>query len=140
MIFCLQNGPGKWTALASVVPALRPAPLGKLVIRRAKRSDPLHTQTSWSRNLGALIPNYGVMAALDQVRDLSVSVESLANPTTNSITLINTQLSSTRLMVLQNRAALDYLLAAVGGTCKVVGPKCCTDITDVHHRPHTNAK
>ena len=102
--------PPKWTgkcALASVVPALRPAPLGKLVIRRAKRSDPLHThtQTSWSRNLGALIPNYGVMAALDQVRDLSVSVESLANLTTNSITLINTQLSSTRLMVLQNRAA-----------------------------------
>jgi hypothetical protein len=71
------------------------------------------------------------MAALDQVRDLSVSVESLANLTTNSITLINTQLSSTRLMVLQNRAALDYLLAAVGGTCKVVGPECCTDITDV---------
>ena len=71
----------------------------------AKRSDPLHTQTSWSRILGALIPNYGVMAALDQVRDLSVSVESLANLTTNSITLINTQLSSTRLMVLQNRAA-----------------------------------
>ena len=110
-----------------------PAPLEKLVIRRVKRSDPLHTytQTSWSRILGALIPNYGVMAALDQVRDLSVSVESLANLTTNSITLINTQLSSTRLMVLQNRAALDYLLAAVGGTCKVVGPECCTDITDV---------
>ena len=24
-----------------------------------------------------------------------------------------------------------HLLAAVGGTCKVVGPECCTDITDV---------
>uniref|UniRef100_A0A8C5FH13 Uncharacterized protein n=1 Tax=Gadus morhua TaxID=8049 RepID=A0A8C5FH13_GADMO len=62
---------------------------------------------------------------------IRITLDGRTNLTTNSITLINTQLSSTRLMVLQNRAALDYLLAAVGGTCKVVGPKCCTDITDV---------
>uniref|UniRef100_A0A8C5BEF0 Uncharacterized protein n=1 Tax=Gadus morhua TaxID=8049 RepID=A0A8C5BEF0_GADMO len=61
---------------------------------------------------------------------IRITLDGRTNLTTNSITLINTQLSSTRLMVLQNRAALDYLLAAVGGTCKVVGPECCTDITD----------
>ncbi len=38
-------------------------------------------QTWWSRTLGALIPSYGVMQALDQVRSLSDSVQKLANDT-----------------------------------------------------------
>jgi len=70
------------------------------------------------------------MSALDQIRDLSVTVETIANHTVEALSMISNQLSSTRLMVLQNRAALDYLLAAAGGTCTVIGMECCTEIID----------
>ena len=52
------------------------------------------------------------MSALEQTRVRSVTVESIA---------------SIRLMVLQNRKAMDYLL---GGTCTVIGMIFCTDIID----------
>uniref|UniRef100_A0AAY5K183 Uncharacterized protein n=1 Tax=Esox lucius TaxID=8010 RepID=A0AAY5K183_ESOLU len=35
-----------------------------------------------------------------------------------------------RTVAMQNRVALDYLLAALGGTCAVIGAECCTYIPD----------
>lgn len=88
------------------------------------------TQTFWTRFLGTLIPNYGVMLALDQIRGLAHSIEKLANDTAQSLGVIATTLQSHRLMILQNRVALDYVLAQQGGTCSVIGPECCSDVVD----------
>ena len=88
------------------------------------------TQTVWARFLGALIPNYGVMLALDQIRTLAHNIEKLANDTARSLGVIATTLQSHRLMILQNRVALDYVLAQQGGTCSVIGPECCSDVID----------
>ncbi|XP_049329188.1 syncytin-A-like [Astyanax mexicanus] len=85
-------------------------------------------QTLWSRTLGALIPSYGVMQSLDQIRTLSRQMDQLINDTVFALNNISLALASHRMMILQNRIALDYLLSSHGGTCSVVGPECCTDV------------
>ncbi len=87
-------------------------------------------QTWWSRTLGALIPSYGVMQALDQVRSLSDSVQKLANDTVLALGNIKDNLASHKMMILQNRVALDYILATQGGACTIIGPECCTGLMD----------
>ncbi len=87
-------------------------------------------QTWWSRTLGALIPSYGVMQALDQVRSLSDSVQKLANNTVLALGNIKDTLASHKMMILQNRVALDYILATQGGACTIIGPECCTGLMD----------
>ncbi|KAI7799940.1 hypothetical protein IRJ41_019344, partial [Triplophysa rosa] len=87
-------------------------------------------QTWWSRTLGALIPFYGVIQALDQVRSLSNSVQKLANDTALALGNISDTLASHKIMILQNRVALDYILATQGGACTIIGPECCTGLMD----------
>ncbi|KAL1276947.1 hypothetical protein QQF64_023620 [Cirrhinus molitorella] len=87
-------------------------------------------QTWWSRTFGALIPFYGVIQALDQVRSLSNSVQKLANDTAFALGNITDTLSSHKMMILQNRVALDYILASQGGACTIIGPECCTGLVD----------
>ncbi len=87
-------------------------------------------QTWWSRTLGALIPSYGVMQALDQVRSPSDSVQKLANDMVLALGNIKDTLASHKMMILQNRVALEYILATQGGACTIIGPECCTGLMD----------
>ncbi len=87
-------------------------------------------QTWWSRTLGALIPSYGVMQALDQVRSLSDSVQKLANDTVLGPGQHQGHSCLAKMMILQNRVALDYILATQGGACTIIGPECCTGVMD----------
>uniref|UniRef100_A0A4W3JC33 ERVV2 protein n=1 Tax=Callorhinchus milii TaxID=7868 RepID=A0A4W3JC33_CALMI len=80
--------------------------------------------------LGALLPNYGVMCALDQIAILSQAVSTLASDTSAALALVNKEMSEICLYAMQNRMALDYVLAATGGVCKVIGPECCITIDD----------
>uniref|UniRef100_A0A4W3GS60 ERVV2 protein n=1 Tax=Callorhinchus milii TaxID=7868 RepID=A0A4W3GS60_CALMI len=107
-------------------------PFLPLHIHRSRRADPFHThaQTKWNRFLGALLPFYGVMCTLDQIAILSQAVSSLAAETSAALALIGKEMSEIRLYTLQNRMALDYVLAATGGVCKVIGPECCITIDD----------
>lgn len=136
--------PAQFTGICSLVymyPAMRPAhmpspsPISLLSMGSKNDNSNCITdftckQTFWSRALGALIPNYGVMQALDQVRMLSHYVEQLANDTAMALGNISLALSSHRLMILQNRVALDYILSSQGGTCTIIGPECCSDVVD----------
>ena len=70
------------------------------------------------------------MAALDQIRDLSHSVEDLANTTEKGMSMLSQEMTAVRMMTLQNCAKLDYLLTSQGGTCAVIGAECCTFIPD----------
>ncbi len=54
------------------------------------------------------------MQALDQVRSLSDSVQKLANDTVLALGNIKDTLASHKMMILQNRVALDYILATQG--------------------------
>lgn len=122
--------------LAYIIPAMRVAhsmpqkPPPKRARRGVSDIFGTHHQTPFKNVLGTLLPFYGVMSALDQVADLSHSIEVIANETSRALTLISSELASVRLLALQNRAALDFLLAAQGGTCAVIGSECCTFVPD----------
>uniref|UniRef100_A0A671WCX0 Uncharacterized protein n=1 Tax=Sparus aurata TaxID=8175 RepID=A0A671WCX0_SPAAU len=75
---------------------------------------------------GALIPSYGFMASLDQIRDLSHAVEDFANSTAKDMSMLSQEMTTGRMMTLQIRAAL----ASQGGTCAVIGTGCCMFIPD----------
>lgn len=70
-----------------------------------------------------------VMASVDQIRDLSHVVEDLENSTETGMSRLSQEMTSVRMMILQNRTALDYLLASQGGTCAVIGTECCMFLT-----------
>ncbi|XP_059799711.1 syncytin-B-like [Hypanus sabinus] len=64
-------------------------------------------------------------------------LETLANETAvalqhtkDALTRTAAELTAVSMVALQTRMALDYLLAADGGTCAVVGEECCTFIPD----------
>lgn len=122
--------------LAYVVPAMRVARSlpRKPLLRRARRgvSDIFgtHHQSPFKNALGPLLPFYGVMSALDQIADLSHAIEVIAKETGKALMLMSSELASVRLLALQNRAALDFLLAAQGGTCAVIGSECCTFVPE----------
>lgn len=44
---------------------------------------------------------------------------------------LNEEVKALRKGTLQNREALDYLLAGQGGTCALIGDECCTFVPDV---------
>lgn len=122
--------------LAYVVPAMRVThslpqkPPLKRVRRGVSNIFGTHHQSPFKNVLGPLLPFYGVMSALDQIADLSHAIEVIANETGKALMLISSELASVRLLALQNRAALDFLLAAQGGTCAVIGSECCTFVPE----------
>lgn len=122
--------------LAYIIPAMRVAhSLPQKAPRKRARRGTLdtfgtHHQTPFKNVLGTLLPFYGVMSSLDQIADLSHAIEVLANETSRALVLISSELASVRLLALQNRAALDFLLAAQGGTCAIIGSECCTFVPD----------
>lgn len=123
--------------LAYIIPAMRVthslpkrAPLSHRARRGISDIFGTHHQSAFKNILGPLLPFYGVMSALDQIADLSHAIEIIANETANALMLISSELASVRLLALQNRAALDFLLAARGGTCAVIGSECCTFVPD----------
>ncbi len=58
------------------------------------------------------------------------SVQKLANDTVLALGNIKDTLASHKMMILQNRVALDYILATQGGACTIIGPECCTGLMD----------
>lgn len=126
----LPRGWSGTCALGHLVPAMRIVSNLPDKIRYQRSTDLFgtHHQSTWKRALSALIPTYGVMSALDQIADLSREVELLANNTALGFSKISEELTAVRITALQNRAALDYILSAQGGTCKIIGIECCSYI------------
>ncbi|XP_017276015.1 endogenous retrovirus group 3 member 1 Env polyprotein-like [Kryptolebias marmoratus] len=127
--------------LGYVVPAMRVLQsLPGRSVHRVRRgtSDVFgtHNQSPFKNAVGTLLPFYGVMSALDQIADLSHTIEAIANATGRALTLLSNELASVRLLALQNRAALDFLLAAQGGTCAIIGSECCTFVPDYNVTIH----
>ncbi|XP_051803277.1 uncharacterized protein LOC127533651 [Acanthochromis polyacanthus] len=84
------------------------------------------------RFLMSLVPSYGTSRLSASVNKLWFSLNNLTNaPIDITDQLENDpELKAIKQMTLQNRIALDLLLAAQGGVCEVVNDHCCTYIPD----------
>ncbi|NWR94201.1 ERVV2 protein, partial [Furnarius figulus] len=57
--------------------------------------------------------------------NLSATTEIIENETMYAIRALQIEITSLSQVVLQNRRALDLLLASQGGVCKVTNSSCC---------------
>lgn len=75
------------------------------------------------------LPWYGVYVSQQEVSSLSKVLESHLNASSKAMLAEHKELREVRTVALQNRMALDLLLAAQGGTCQVIGTECCSYIS-----------
>ncbi|XP_045568269.1 endogenous retrovirus group 3 member 1 Env polyprotein-like [Salmo salar] len=103
-------------------------------MRRDKRSlaDVTHAQAPASRFFGVFFSGYGVVCALDQIHDISRHREKIGNASRNALEQLNRELKELLKLSLQNREALDYLLAGQGGSCAIIGNECCIFVLPDH--------
>uniref|UniRef100_A0A3Q3X8Y4 Uncharacterized protein n=1 Tax=Mola mola TaxID=94237 RepID=A0A3Q3X8Y4_MOLML len=65
---------------------------------------------------------------IDRINYVHYNVQKLANLTRDTMAGLSEQLAMTSLMTVQNRMALDMLLAEKGGVCIMIDGSCCTFI------------
>ena len=75
-------------------------------------------------------PPFGAAKSAREIINMAASLEKLANTTSEGFHKTSAELVAMRTTVMQNRIALDMLLAEKGGTCSVIGAECCTYIPD----------
>ncbi|XP_078521704.1 endogenous retrovirus group PABLB member 1 Env polyprotein-like [Lissotriton helveticus] len=76
------------------------------------------------------LPFWGTMANSRNIRQLTRVVESTVDETAGALSNLTAELQSDRLMTLQNRFALDVILADRGGVCRVIQSSCSVFIPD----------
>ncbi|GCC24317.1 hypothetical protein chiPu_0002717 [Chiloscyllium punctatum] len=82
-------------------------------------------------------PLYGTVRASNKLIYMTSALEHLANETAfeakatgQALAEVSAELVAVQTVALQNRLALDYLLALQGGMCTFAGQECCTYIPD----------
>lgn len=65
---------------------------------------------------------------VDRINYIHYNILRLSNKTRDAVAGLSEQLAATSLMTIQNRQALDMLLAEKGGVCAMFGDQCCTFI------------
>ncbi|XP_047461371.1 uncharacterized protein LOC125020099 [Mugil cephalus] len=65
---------------------------------------------------------------VDRINYVHYNVLKLANLSRDAVAGLSEQLAPTSLMAIQNRMALDMILAEKGGVCSMFGDMCCTFI------------
>uniref|UniRef100_A0A7M4ETE1 Uncharacterized protein n=1 Tax=Crocodylus porosus TaxID=8502 RepID=A0A7M4ETE1_CROPO len=77
----------------------------------------VHEITENQRFGGIMFPSYGAGLAMSEIKKLAASLEKIANATADNFDKTNTEMKKIRQMTLQNRLALDYILASKGEIC-----------------------
>uniref|UniRef100_A0A8D0KRU1 Uncharacterized protein n=1 Tax=Strix occidentalis caurina TaxID=311401 RepID=A0A8D0KRU1_STROC len=97
------------------------------------RGTGFHSFVRW------LIPMLGVSELEKAIVNISATVEILANATADAIVNLQKEINSLAEVTIQNRMALDLLMAKEGGVCTVINQSCCAFVnreaqieTDVH--------
>uniref|UniRef100_A0A673AQG3 Uncharacterized protein n=1 Tax=Sphaeramia orbicularis TaxID=375764 RepID=A0A673AQG3_9TELE len=125
--------PARWAGtchLSYLIPAV-----SKLTI--SPFMSPPHTRVKWDRISGdhkfaiSIIPLYGPARLAWYIEELSVELENLTASVEQGFDTLTSEMKALRTISLQNRAALDLLLAEKGGVCHLIGDQCCTYVPDI---------
>uniref|UniRef100_A0AAY5L3L8 Envelope protein n=1 Tax=Esox lucius TaxID=8010 RepID=A0AAY5L3L8_ESOLU len=131
---CIPRDASGVCYMAYLVPLIRRADHREMAALYQSQFRHKRTLTRTQRIFSVLIPGYGTYTSQEEIMALSKVLERNMNLTTDTIAAIGTELSETRTVALQNRMALDMILASQGGVCKVVGSECCTYISDASQK------
>ena len=120
--------------LGLILPGIRVTPELPVGRRRNKRDKTLsdHSQAEANGETygRALFPPYGAGANhvdILKLTDILLTFMEESNAATQSVLA---ELSEVRQVALQNKLALDYVLASTGGVCALIGAECCTFVSD----------
>uniref|UniRef100_A0A8B9T1U2 ERVV2 protein n=1 Tax=Anas platyrhynchos TaxID=8839 RepID=A0A8B9T1U2_ANAPL len=94
-------------------------------IRRKINNPLIERHTAFHSFVRWFIPWLGVNELEKAIVNISAIIEKLENKTLDAIKAQQEEISSLSQVVLQNRMALDLLLAAQGGVCTVINTSCC---------------
>ncbi|KAL6455252.1 hypothetical protein MHYP_G00363040 [Metynnis hypsauchen] len=92
------------------------------------------TSTSCPENSTYVVQNhghrvtYGLTQVWNQLEVTHYRLATFTNATRAALQGVKDELTALRLTTVQNRMALDLLLAKEGGVCAMVGDSCCTYI------------
>uniref|UniRef100_A0A8D0FLS1 Envelope protein syncytin-rum1 n=1 Tax=Strix occidentalis caurina TaxID=311401 RepID=A0A8D0FLS1_STROC len=87
------------------------------------RGTGFHSFVRW------LIPMLGVSELEKAIVNISATVEILANATADAIVNLQKEINSLAEVTIQNRMALDLLMAKEGGVYTVINQSCCAFVT-----------
>eukprot|EP00062_Callorhinchus_milii_P025725 gi/632987017/ref/XP_007910561.1/ PREDICTED: uncharacterized protein LOC103191376 [Callorhinchus milii] len=104
--------------------------LNKTGLHRHKRSMRWYDNQWYTELLSTFVPLYGTEVSLAEIRALAGNLQEMSRATSLSIDLLNKEQQAIRKMTMQNRMALDIILATQGGACAIIGPECCSWIND----------
>ncbi|NXB65963.1 ERVV2 protein, partial [Struthidea cinerea] len=74
----------------------------------------------------ALIPSYGVVELERAIVNISAITERIEQHTADAISALLEEVDSLSRAVVQNRTALNFILAVQGGVCAIVNTSCCS--------------
>ena len=99
-------------------------------LNRERRNTKTVRITPETKFLSGLLPWWGTIHNAHQLDDLALDLENLTAFTEDGFADMTIEMKALRNVALQNRVALDYLLAAGGGVCHIIGNERCTFIPD----------
>ncbi|NXK33813.1 ERVV2 protein, partial [Piprites chloris] len=76
----------------------------------------------------AMIPSLEVSELEKAIVNISAVIENIQDQASDAIAALQEEVHSLSHVVLQNRLALNILLASQGGVCKVINTSCCSYI------------
>lgn len=116
--------------LAYLIPMIRKVATSEIAALYAPLHRHKRTLTVADRVFGTLLPWYGIYVTQQEVNSLSKVLEAHLNASAKAMLAEHRELTEVKNIALQNRMALDLLLAAQGGTCRVISVECCTYVSD----------
>uniref|UniRef100_A0A3P9D8D4 Uncharacterized protein n=1 Tax=Maylandia zebra TaxID=106582 RepID=A0A3P9D8D4_9CICH len=114
--------PVNWTGTCGLVTLAQ-----ELLIQQTSDLE-LKAQGEISAGFVSLIPHIQVNKNVAWINYVYYNQQRLTNLTNTALKALGEQMSATSLMTMQNRMALDMLLAEKGGVCAMFGDVCCTFI------------
>ncbi|CAH2226300.1 Hypothetical predicted protein [Pelobates cultripes] len=90
------------------------------------------------RLFAGFVPIWGVIELMYKLNLLGDILDEAFNNTGDAIEKLSAEQEQASAMIMQNRFALDYLLASEGGVCALIKTRCCLKIDNVTGQIHTD--